>query len=185
MTQSYHDDRIEDRKDPIISDLDNDARLPQETQDVLEKRLELAATTAAKMMRAAHHGQSALNRARLFPCEDKDGKEIAPDPITYRDGTSIQILKKLAKQVKLLEETELGEDETELERNVKIANILSQMTKQQATMEQNIAKAVGLSTKAQQEAAKLQFAMQAHRDKMELVKDKDMTAAEIERIADA
>jgi hypothetical protein len=50
-------------------------------------------------------------------------------------------------------------------------------------MEQNINKAVGLSTRAFQEAAKLDFAKQSHKDKMELARG-GLDAAEVERIAD-
>ena len=163
--------------DPDIIALTPDARLPQEPDDgeLIEKRLRLQASTAAKMMRAAHQAQKALNSARLFECEGTPA-----EPITHRDGVAIQILKRLAQQVRKLEETPLGDDESELDREVKIAQILSQMTKQQAVMEQSIAKAVGLSTKAQQEAAKLQFAMKVHKDKMA---GGGLDAAEVERIA--
>lgn len=169
--------------DPAIAELTGDARLPAEAddQEVADKRLKLAANTAAKMMRAAHHAQAALNRSRLFECEG-----LPADPITKRDGVALQILKRLAAQVRKLEESPLDEDqgETELERQVKIAQILTMMTKQQAVMEQNINKAVGLSTRASQEAAKLQLAMKVHKDKMDLAKG-GLDAAEVERIADA
>ena len=188
MEPEKYDSHIEveqDRKDPLISDLSPDARLPQlsDGEDVLDKRIALAANTAAKMMRAAHHGQTALNKVRLFPCTDNHGQEVPPDPLSWKDSVSIQILKKLAKQVEILETTPLGDNETELDRNVKVANILSLMTRQQQTMEQSVAKAVGMSTKAQQEAAKLQFQIQAHKEKMDLLKDKELDAVTIERIA--
>lgn len=174
-----------DARDPVISELTGDARLPQVTEDVFQRRQELAATTAAKMMRAAHQAQTALNRSHLFACDGADGKPVLPDPITFRDGVAIQILKRLAAQVRKLEDVPLGDDETELDREVKIAHILSQMTKQQAAMEQAVSKAVGCSTKAIQEAAKLQFAMKRHQDKMALAADRAMDAAEVEKIADA
>jgi len=172
-------ERSADMKDPTIASLTGDARLPSEPDDnaLIEKRLKLQANTAAKMMRAAHQAQAALNKARLFECEG-----VSPDPITSRDGVALQILKRLAQQVKRLESTPLEEGETELEREVKIAQVLNQMTKQEAVMEAAVAKAVQISTKAQQEAAKLQFQMKAHKDKMEAMKD-DLTAADIERIA--
>lgn len=167
--------------DPLISDLSGDARLPAEPDDqaIADKRLKLQADTAAKMMRSAHQAQKALNSARLFDCGD-----LPADPITHHDGVSLQILKRLAAQVKRLESTPLNEEqgETELEREVKIAQILAMMTKQQAVMEQNINKAVGLSTRASQEAAKLQFAIRAHKEKMA---KRGLDAAEVERIADA
>lgn len=167
--------------DPVIADLSGDARLPAEPDDeaLIEKRLKLQASTAAKMMRAAHQAQQALNRSRLFGA---DG--LPADPISSRDGVALQILKRLAMQVKRLEEAPLDEGETELEREIKIAQVLNQMTKQEAVMEAAIAKAVGLSTRAQQEAAKLQFQMRAHRDKMDIARG-GMDAAEVERIADA
>jgi hypothetical protein len=172
----------EDAKDPTLSQLSGDSRLPADPddQDLADKRLKLAANTAAKMMRAAHQAQSALNRSRLFGCDS-----LPADPITHRDGVALQILKRLAAQVRKLEDAPLDEEqgETELERQVKIAQILAMMTKQQAVMEQNINKAVGLSTRASQEAAKLQFAMRAHKDKMELARG-GLDAAEVERIAD-
>ena len=170
----------EDARDPVLPQLTPDARLPRDA-DTPTKRLDLAANTAAKMMRAAHQAQKALNSARLFDCGD-----LPAEPITHRDGVSIQILKRLAAQVRKLEATPLDEEqgETELEREVKIAQILAMMTKQQSVMEQNINKAVGLSTRASQEAAKLQFAMKAHEDKMSLAKG-GLDAAEVERIADA
>ena len=168
--------------DPLVAELSGDARPPAEPddQDLAEKRLKLAANTAAKMMRAAHQAQTALNRARLFDCGD-----LPAEPISHRDGVALQILKRLAAQVKKLEDTPLDAEqgETELEREVKIAQILAMMTKQQSVMEQNINKAVGLSTRASQEAAKLQFAMKAHRDKMELLRD-DVSAVDVDRIAD-
>ncbi len=167
---------------PAIAELSSDARLPSDAVTT-QKRLDLAATTAAKMMRAAHQAQTALNRAHLFPCTDDSGKPVPADPIAYRDGVALQILKRLARQVELLESVPLEEGETELERGVKIAAILNQMTKQQAVMEQAISKAVGISTRASQEAAKLSFQMQAHKEKMAKLEDK-MTAAEVEGIAD-
>lgn len=169
--------------DPIAADLSGDSRLPAEPDDqhLTDKRLKLAATTAAKMMRSAYQAQTALNKARLFGCDN-----LPADPITARDGVSLQILKRLAAQVRKLEDTPLDVDqgETELEREVKIAQILAMMTKQQAVMEQNINKAVGLSTRACQEAAKLDFAKQSHKDKMELAKG-GLDAAEVERIANS
>jgi hypothetical protein len=135
------------------------------------------------MMRAAFHGQIALNKAHLFECLAEDGSVIKPDPITWKDGVAIQILKRLAAQVKKLEEVELGDEETQLDREVKIATILSAMTKHQSIMEQQVAKAVGLSTKAQQEAAKLQHSMRMHKDKMDLLRDSEMNAVDVERIA--
>lgn len=167
--------------DPVVADLSGDARLPAEPDDgaLIEKRLKLQANTAAKMMRAAHQAQSALNRSRLFECEG-----LPADPITSRDGVALQILKRLAAQVKRLESVPLEEGETELEREAKIAQILGQMTKQEAVMEQAIAKAVQISTKAQQEAAKLQFAMKAHKDKMDRLGG-GLDPAEVDRIADA
>lgn len=168
--------------DETVAELSADARLPSDVTTT-QKRLDLAATTAAKMMRAAHQAQSALNRAHLFPCQDEEGRPVAADPVSHRDGVALQILKRLARQVEALESVPLEEGETELERGVKIAQILNQMTKQQAVMEQSISKAVGISTRASQEAAKLSFQMQAHREKMEAQKDK-LTAAEVEGIAD-
>ena len=174
--------------DPLISQLSVDARLPQEQdgdeQARIEKRLKLQADTSAKFMRAAHQAQTHLLRTRLFPCQDADGNNVPADPITSRDPVSLQILKRLAKQVQTLENTPLEEDETELERGVKIGQILSLMSKQEAIMEQNINKAVGLGTRANQEAAKLQFAMKAHKEKMEAARG-GLDAAEVERIADA
>lgn len=177
-------ERLADAADPVLSDLTGDARLPQ-AADTAVKRMDLAANTAAKMMRAAHQAQTALNRARLFECYDDNGQIVQPDRLTSRDGVALQILKRLARQVEKLETTPLDEDqgETELERGVRIASVLSQMTKQQAVMEQSITKAVGMSTRASQEAAKLSFQMQAHRDKMALAEG-GMSAAEVERIAD-
>lgn len=171
--------------DPLISQLSTDARLPSEPddQDLIEKRLALQANTSAKFMRAAHQAQHALLRTKLFPCMDANGKTVPADPITSRDPVPLQILKRLAKQVQELEGTPLEEGETELERGVKIAQVLSLMSKQEAIMEQNINKAVGLGTRANQEAAKLQFAMRAHKEKMDLAKG-GLDAAEVERIAD-
>lgn len=170
--------------DPAISAITGDARLPvvdpeDDEQETILKRLALQANTSAKMMRAAHHAQTALNRSRLFECEG-----VPADPITSRDGVALQILKRLAAQVRKLESVPLEEGETELEREAKIAQILGQMTKQEAVMEAAIAKAVQISTRAQQEAAKLQFAMRAHKDKMDRLGG-GLDAAEVERIADA
>ena len=166
--------------DSTISELSTDTRLPQEA-NTAQKRLDVAATTAAKMMRAAYHAQNALNKVQLF---NWDG--ITADKITSRDGVALQILKRLARAVEDLQNTPLDEDqgETELDRAAKVTAALSQMTKHQAMMEQSISKAVGLSTRASQEAAKLQHQINAHRDKMSLLKDKDVTAIDIERIAD-
>ena len=173
-----------DAADPTIAALSGDARLPQPDdgdteQQIILKRLSLQANTSAKMMRAAHQAQTALNRAHLFECEGTPA-----DPIAKRDGVALQILKRLAAQVKRLEAVPLEEGETELEREAKIAQILGQMTKQEAVMETAIAKAVQISTKAQQEAAKLQFAMRAHKDKMDRLGG-GLDAAEVDRIADA
>lgn len=173
--------------DPLISQLSTDARLPAEPddQDLIEKRLALQANTSAKFMRAAHQAQTSLLRTRLFPCQDAEGNVVPADPITSRDPVPLQILKRLAKQIKELEDTPLDDEqgETELDRNVKIAQVLSLMSKQEAIMEQNINKAVGLGTRANQEAAKLQFAMRAHKDKMDRA-DGGLSAAEVEKIAD-
>lgn len=176
---------IEHQEDPLRSALSHDSRLPKLEGDEspLAQRLELSASTAAKMMKAAFHGQIALNKTHLFECLDEKGQVVRPDPITWKDGVSIQILKRLAAQVKKLEEVDLGDDESPLDREVKIATILSAMTKHQAIMEQQVAKAVGLSTKAQQEASKLQHSMQVHKDKMDLLRDNEMSAADVERIA--
>lgn len=178
--------------DPVAAELDADSRLPAQSESQtpdqkLQERLTLTVDTAAKMMRAAKHGQTALNSAILFECRDRNGQIVQPEPITWRDGTSVQILKRLAAQVRKLEETPLDEEqgETELDRQVRIAQILTMMTKQQAAMEQSIAKAVGMSTKASQQAAELSFKMRAHADKMAVLKDREPTAIEIERIADA
>ena len=177
---------IEHSKDELRSALSGDSRIPRlsEGQSPLSQRLELSAATAAKMMRAAFHGQIALNKSHLFECLDENGNIVKADPIVAKDGVSIQILKRLAAQVKKLEDVHLDEGETELEREVKIATILSQMTKQQAVMEQMVAKAVGLSTKAQQEASKLQFGMRVHKDKMDMLRDNDMNSADVDAIAD-
>ncbi len=173
--------------DPVALELSQDSRLPQsdaEGQDLIQERLRLTVDTAAKMMRAAHQGQRALNTAILFPCLDKEGKTIQPEPISFRDGASVQILKRLAAQVRKLEDCPLGDDETDLDREVKIAQILTMMTKQQAAMEQNIAKAVGMSSRASQQAAELTFKMRAHQDKMRRLDDSQINAATIEAIAD-
>lgn len=176
-----------DEVDPLV--LTKDARLPQEDpqqdpQELIQERLKLTVDTAAKMMRAAHQGQRALNSAILFPCRDKDGHTVPPEPISWRDGASVQILKRLAAQVAKLESCPLEEGESELDREVKIAQILTMMTKQQAAMEQSIAKAVGMSSRASQQAAELTFKMRAHQDKMRLAGE-DLSAADVERIADA
>lgn len=177
--------------DEVIADLTPDARLPRQSDELtdeekLQQRLKDTVDTAGKMMRAARQGQQMLSAAVLFECVDKDGKPVKPEPISHRDGVAIQILKRLAAQVRKLEETPLDEEqgETELDREVKIAQILTMMTKQQVAMEQSIAKAVGMSTRASQQAAELSFKMRAHQDKMSLLKDKDVNAIEIERIAD-
>lgn len=179
-------ERIADAANPDLAELTGDARLPPEPneQGVIESRLKLQALTAAKMMRAAHQAQKALNLAKLFPCQDGDGKPVPADPLTHRDGVSLQILKRLAAQVEKLSLVDLGEDETELDREVKIAQILSLMTRQQGVMELAVAKAVQLSTKAAQEASKLQFDMKRHQDKMNLALKGPMNAADVERIAD-
>lgn len=177
--------------DELVADLSSDARLPRQSDELtdeqkLQERLKDTVDTAGKMMRAAKHGQSALSNARLFDCLDKDGKPLPAEPISWRDGAAVQILKRLAAQVRKLELTPLDEEqgETELDREVKIAQILTMMTKQQAAMELSIAKAVGLSTKASQQAAELSFKIRAHQDKMSLLKDKELSAAEVEKIAD-
>lgn len=172
--------------DPAVVELSTDSRLPQteaDGQELIQERLRLTVETAAKMMRAAHQGQKALNTAILFPCQGKDGP-VPAEPISWRDGASVQILKRLAAQVQKLEDCPLGEDETELDREVKIAQILTMMTKQQATMEQAIAKAVGMSSRASQQAAELTFKMRAHQDKMRRLDEGQITAATIEAIAD-
>lgn len=175
----------------MVADLTPDARLPRQSDELtdeekLQERLKDTVDTAGKMMRAARQGQQALSAAVLFACVDKDGKPVKPEPISHRDGVAIQILKRLAAQVRKLEETPLDEEqgETELDREVKIAQILTMMTKQQVAMEQSIAKAVGMSTRASQQAAELSFKIRAHQDKMSLLKDKEMSAIDIERIAD-
>ncbi len=169
-----------DAANPDIADLTSDARLPKDI-DTAEKQLAMSAHTAAKMMRAAYRAQTSLEQAHLF-----DGDGIVADKITHNDGVALQILKRLARSVEKLENTPLDKDqgETELDRAAKVTAALSQMTKHQAMMEQSISKAVGLSTRASQEAAKLQHQINAHRDKMSLLKDKDVTALDIERIAD-
>ena len=173
--------------DPTILELTRDARLPQtqaEDQDLIEERLRLTVDTAAKMMRAAHHGQRSLSTAVLFPCV-KDGVAVPPEPISWKDGASVQILKRLAAQVQKLEDCALDEGESELDRQVKIAQILTMMTKQQAAMETAIAKAVGMSSKASQQAAELTFKMRAHQDKMRRLDDGNINAVTIEGIADS
>lgn len=178
--------------DEVVADLSADARLPRQSDELtdeekLQERLKDTVDTAGKMMRAARQGQQALSAAVLFECVDKDGKPVRPEPISHRDGVAIQILKRLAAQVRKLEDTPLDEEqgETELDREVKIAQILTMMTKQQVAMEQSIAKAVGMSTRASQQAAELSFKIRAHQDKMSLLKDRELTAAEVEKIADA
>jgi len=170
--------------DPVVAELSGDARLPSDLTSA-QKRLDLAANTAAKMMRAAHQAQTALNKVHLFDCRDADGTTVRADPLSARDGVALQVLKRLARAVERLELCPLEEGETELDRAAKVTAALSQMTKHQAVMEQSIAKAVGMSTRASQEAAKLQFAMRAHEDKMALAKDGAMTAIDIEKIANS
>ena len=181
-------ERKEIAADPDLSNIGGDNRVPQLPNDLssnekLEKRLALAGDTAAKMMRAAHHGQRALLKTVLFPCQDAEGREVPAEPLNFRDGVSIQILKKLALQVKRLEEMELEEGESDVDRQVKIANILTMMTRQQAAMEASIGKAVGMSTRAQQMAAELQFKMKRHQDQMDANRD-PLDAVDVEAIAE-
>lgn len=172
-------ERLADERNSDVANLTGDARLPGAVVDP-EAQLRLAAKTSAKMMRAAHQGQQALNKARLFDCD------AAPaEPISHRDGVSIQILKRLASQVKKLEGLPLGGDESELDRHTRIAQILSMMSKQQSIMEHQVAKAVEISLRAQQSSAKLMHEIKKHSDKMALAKDMDMDAADVEKIADA
>lgn len=182
-------ERVADSKDPLIADLTGDARLPKEDADasdlqLLQERVKLSVNTGAKMMRAAHHAQTALNQAVLFECVDDKGKVIKPDKITSKDGVALQILKRLAQEIARLESVPLEEGETELQRRSKIVAAYLAMTKQQSAMEISIAKAMDLSSRASQKAAELSFRMKAHQDKMSLLKDKDLDAVEVERIAD-
>lgn len=149
----------------------------------LNSTMELIVKTSARNIRAAYQSQVQLARCRLTDVKDADGKVIKRSEHSFRDSVGIQLLKLLSDDIEALDQMELGPDETELMRSDRKARLRAQQTKILADMQAAQAKVLDRSARGQAEAAKLQFQMRAHVDKMR-AQNPDWDAKSVEEAAD-
>lgn len=109
-----------------------------------------------------------LRSARIFG--------VGRDASKANDSVALQVLFRLADQVEKLETCDLGEDETELDRQSRIAMIIKQMGDFTRDMHTVGARVIDRAAKQQSEAAKLMLADRHFRMKMEKDAGKDVAS---------
>ncbi len=172
--------------------VENDHHLTSDAElivldDRLNKReeartIEMSARTAARSVKAAFIAQTQLNKIRLMDMVDENGDLLKREKICGTDSAAVQLLKAYALDIEKLEATALGCDETELQRIDRIMTARAHQVKIFMEMQAAIARTLDRSTKASQEAAKLQFKMRKHQDDMR--KRGDFDGKTLDQIAD-
>jgi hypothetical protein len=159
-----------------------DDRLPSKLTPQQVSRMLTA--TATKNARIIHRVLVRLKSLRLFG----DDRERAP---SYKDPVSVQVLIQLAERYERMMHAELGEDETELQREARLASLLTKIQDAQNQMMNHAHRITEHQTKCAIEAQKIEQAAMKHRDQMDIEREKlakfvkkatkELTNAELEQ----
>lgn len=144
--------------------------------------IEMSARTAARSVKAAFIAQTQLNKVRLVDMPGENGEILPRERIQGTDSAGIQLLKAYALDIDKLLAVPLGDSETELNRIDRIMTARAHQVKIWMEMQAAIARTLDRSTRASQEAAKLQFKMRKHQDDQR--KRGDFDGKTIDEIAD-
>jgi hypothetical protein len=142
---------------------DGDTRLPSGLS--AQRIAELLTLTSAKNARMIHHVLSRLKKLRLFG----DGREVEA---TLRDGVAVQVLIQLAERYDRMANVPLGKDETEIQREEKLANLLMKIQEAQNRIMDHAHRITEHQTKCAIEARKIEQTAGRHNDKMEIEREK-------------
>ncbi len=145
----------------MIKPIEDEERLPPEIREA-----RLVARSGLHESRIVAQMLRRLRSARIFG-PDRDQSKA-------KDSVALQVLFRLADQVEKLETCDLGEDETELDRQSRIAAIVKQMGDFTRDMHTVGARVIDRAAKQQSEAARLMLADRHFRMKLESENGKNL-----------
>lgn len=147
----------------------------------VDEALALTVRTAAQDARSSHQAIRVLRRFRFRDIPDGKGGMLKKTPWRNNSSSYEQVLLMLREEMEAIEEAELVDGESELERHAKKVMTLKAMAEYTLNIQKAVNHTIDRSAKLEIEGRKLEFLKQKHADER---KDRGFDAKDVEAIAD-